>query len=279
MNYITPNVGLGLRPSLKSEILNFPESFDCLEFIADAYFALTDFQDKELSNLSDLFTLIPHGLSLSIGSVERPPQSYLDTIARLLEVVQPTYYSDHFAITRTLEKALGHLSPLWYTDEVLDVVIKNVTSIQRFLGIPLVLETITHEFNIPCSTLSQSEFITAVCNETGCGILLDVTNIFINSKNLDTDPKAFISSLPKSSIKQLHIVGYTTDNTGLLLDTHSSAIQPELWELYDYTLSVCNPDYVIIERDSHFPDITELIAEVKRARTPVINHGGIDVIS
>jgi len=265
-------IGIGFRHGLTPGIFSAASEFDCVEIIADSYFFLTRAKYIQIKDLLNLFTIIPHGLRLSIGSVERPPQSYLDNIVRLLEVINPPYYSEHFAITGIPEIDIGHLSPIWYTDEVLDVVIKNVRSIQNFLGIPLVLETITHPFYIPCSSMTQEEFITIVVNETGCGILLDVTNIFINSKNFNTDPKAFINRLPKQSIKQLHIVGYTTDDMGFLLDTHSKSIQPGIWELYEYTMSVCNPDYVIIERDSNFPDITELVAEVKRARMPPIYH-------
>ena len=97
-------------------------------------------------------------------------------------------------------------------------------------------------------------------------VYCDVTNIFINAENLGGDAKAFIKGLPKQAIKQLHIVGYTTDTTGFLLDTHSSAIQPEIWELYEYIISTCNPEYVIIERDSNFPNIDELVTEVNHAR-------------
>ncbi|MDF5723698.1 MAG: DUF692 family protein, partial [Rhizonema sp. PD37] len=227
-------IGLTFRRVLnKTQVLNYKDSFDCLEFLVEEYSALSNVHLKELRNLSNLFTLIPHGLSLSIGSVERPPQSYLDTIARLLEIVQPKYYSEHFAFTQTSQKNLDCLSPLWYTNETLDIVIKNVINIQSFLGLPLILENIAHPFNLPCSTLSQEDFITAVCNETKCGILLDITNLFIDFKNFGSHPKKFIERLPKSSIKQLHIAGYLVDKEGFLWDTHSSGITQEIWELYD----------------------------------------------
>lgn len=259
-------VGLGFRRSLKSDIFNFKGSFDCLEIIAEQFLNLTAFQREELNDLANSFTVIPHGLRLSIGSVDRVSQLYLDNIARLLEIIQPPYLSDHFAITGNSNIDIGHLSPIWYTDEALEVVIGNIITIQRFLGIPLIFETITHPFNIPGNTMSQEEFITKVCAETGCGILLDVANIFINAQNLGGDAKAFIRGLPKKVIKQLHIVGYTKDYTGFLLDTHSTAIQPEIWDFYEYIVSICNPEYVIIERDSNFPNIAELVTEVNHAR-------------
>jgi hypothetical protein len=266
-----PKIGLTFRRSInKSQILNFQDSFDCLEFLIESYSTLSEPQLEELRRLSNLFTLIPHGLNLSIGSVERPPQSYLDTIARLLEITQPPYYSEHFAFTQTKQINLGALSPLWYTEELLDVVITNIINVQRFLGLPLILENIAHSFNIPCNTMSHEQFITNVCHETNCGILLDVTNIYIDSKNFGIDPKAFINKLPLASIKQIHIAGYLEKN-GFLLDTHSTAITSDIWELYDYAMSVCSPDYVIIEREFNFPPIIEIITEIERAKIPMMN--------
>jgi len=192
-----PQIGLGFRRGLKTEIIKHKKHFNCVEIVADSYLHVTKFQIKELLDLYDSFTILPHGLRLSIGSVERPPQSYLDSIVKLLDITQPPYYSDHFAITDITYKTLGHLSPIWYTDRCLEIVINNIQSIQSFLGIPLVFETITHPFEIPCGTMSQEQFITLVCQETGCGILLDITNIFINSQNFGNSPEDFIKNLPR----------------------------------------------------------------------------------
>jgi uncharacterized protein (UPF0276 family) len=262
--------GIGFRRELKQTILEYHNSFDCLEIISEQFLSLNQLQKQELAELASRFILIPHGLSLSIGSVSRPSQSYLDSIAYLLEIIQPPYYSDHFAITgltSNLEDIdIGHLSPLWYTEEALEVVIKNIQEVQSFLGIQLVLETITHPFNIPYNSLSQGEFISKVQQETNCGILLDITNIFINAQNLGGLPEQFIDNLPKDAIKQLHIVGYAEDPQGFLLDTHSTSIQKELWELYKYAVSVCQPEFVIIERDEDFPTIDELLRELQLIR-------------
>jgi uncharacterized protein len=260
-------IGIGFRRPLKSGLWKFRESFDCLEVIAEQFLQFTSFQLQELKALSNSFSIIPHSLRLSIGSVERPPQSYLDSLARLLEILQPPYLSDHFAVTGSSSIDIGHLSPIWYADETLEVVIANINAIQTFLGIPLIFETITHPFNIPHGTMSQEQFIAIACAETGCGILLDLTNIFINAMNFGGEAKAFVERLPKQAIKQFHIIGYEIDPTGFLVDTHSTSIQHDIWKIYDDVLTYCQPEYVIIERDANFPNITELVAEVNRART------------
>jgi uncharacterized protein len=258
--------GIGYRRPLRSGIVAHQESIDCLEIITEQFLPLTPSRRWELEELLQSFTLLPHGLKLSIGSVDRPNQTYLDDIARVLEVVNPPYYSDHFAITGTSEVDIGHLSPMWFTEEALDVVVRNINQVRDFLKIPLVFETITHPFYLPGATMSQEQFISEVCSATGCGILLDVVNIYINAMNLGGDAKEFVRGLPLESVRQLHIVGYSTDDSGFLIDGHSNGIQPEVWSLYDDIMSVCRPEFVVIERDANFPGISELVEEVEHAR-------------
>ena len=151
--------------------------------------------------------------------------------------------------------------------------IANTREAQRFLGRQLVLETITHPFLIPGATMSPAEFITAACRETGCGVLLDVTNVYINARNAGEDPRAFIRALPLHSVRQLHLVGYAREADGTYVDCHSHAIQDDIWALYDYVMAFCSPDFVIIERDDNFPEIAKLIAEADRARVPLDGDG------
>ncbi|MGA8025513.1 MAG: DUF692 domain-containing protein [Bryobacteraceae bacterium] len=262
------NVGIGFRRELEQGIFDYQSSFDCLEIIAESYFEPTRTAIEELFRLKNTFRLVPHGLRLSIGAVERPRQSYLDELARLLDRIDAPYHGDHFALTGANGIELGHLSPLWYTDEGLDTVISNIRGAQRFLGRQLVLETITHPFLIPGATMSPAEFIAAACRETGCGVLLDVTNVYINARNAGEDPSVFIRALPLKSVRQIHLVGYAREADGTYVDGHDQAIQDDLWALYDYTMTLCSPEFVIIERDGNFPDVAELAAETERARRP-----------
>jgi uncharacterized protein (UPF0276 family) len=262
-------VGIGYRRELRDGIFARRDSFDCLEVIAEAYFEPSRARLDELRRLKDAFRLVPHGLRLSIGAVERPPQSYLDELARFLDRIDAPYHGDHFALTGAAGVELGHLSPLWYTEQCLETVIANTRQVQRFLGRQIVLETITEPFVIPGATLSPPEFITAVCRETGCGVLLDVTNVFINARNAGRDPLDFVRALPLEAVRQVHLVGYARAADGTYIDGHVHAVQDDLWALYDDALALCAPEFVIIERDGHFPDMAELVAEVERARAPL----------
>lgn len=260
------NFGIGYRRQIASETIANHNEFDCLEIIVEQFLPLNHSKLRELEKLRSQFTLIPHGLGLSLGSVDRPGEKYTDAILQILEVIDPPYYSDHLAMVSTENHNIGHLSPVWYTEESLEVTSRNIQEIQDLFGIPLVIETITQPFVLPGNTISQEDFIRLICEITKCEILLDITNLYINSKNLGGDPKAFIDRLPQASIRQIHLVGYSIGTSGRHVDSHSKPIQSELWKLYEYVMSRCSPSFVIIERDDDFQGISDIVNDLKNAR-------------
>lgn len=265
-----PAVGVGYRREIAAQLDEYAGSIDCLEIIAESYLQPTPARLHELDRLRAGFPLITHGLRLSIGSVDRPPASYLRDVARLLDYIDAPYHSDHFAVTSAAGLEFGHLSPLWYTADGLATVIANVSQVQDQLGRQLVLETITETFAIPGATMEMPDFVTEVCATTGCGVLLDLTNVYINAHRAGFDPKTIVDRLPLHAVRQLHLVGYGVDGSGRLVDSHADPVQPELWQLYDYVRSVCSPQVVILERDDDIPALGDLVAELDRARlTPV----------
>lgn len=258
--------GIGYRREIADATWQYQGAFDCLEIIADSFIRPSAAKLAELDRLRSAFVLVPHGLRLSIGSADRPSPSYLRDLAWLLDRIGAPYHSDHLAMTSAAGIELGHLSPLWYTSEGLATVIANVRAARLALGHQLVLETITEPFTIPGATMTMPEFVTEVCAATGCGLLLDVTNIYINARNAGQDPADIVGQLPLAAVRQLHLVGFGTAADGTLIDSHSEPVQPELWSFYDYVRGMCQPEFVIIERDADFPEITELAREVSRAR-------------
>lgn len=258
--------GLGYRRRMSDSIWRHASEIDSLELITEHFIPLTESRRREIESLKESFTLIPHGLGLSIGSVDRPPAEYMDMLARVVRVMEPDYYSDHFAITDTARRRLGHLSPIWCTHENLEVTIRNVEVAQDLLGVQLVLETITQPFRMPHRELSENEFIRVVAERTGCGILLDVTNVLINEANLSIDSSAYITSLPASAVKQYHLVGYGSDDYGDLVDSHSHAIQEKVWDMFERSLAHAPPDNIIIERDDDAPDVSDMVEEIRKAK-------------
>jgi len=262
-----PRVGLAYRSKFEADIASLRDATDCLEITTDEFLRLTPTDCDRLRRLRSMFTLLPHGLELSIGSASPPPQTYLDRVARVLELIDPPYYSDHLALTAGGEVSLGHFAPVWCTEEGLEAVVRNVSLVQDFLGLPLLLETITRPFDLPGAAMDESEFFQRLVRATGGGVLLDVTNVYLNAHNLGGDPAAFIRALPTSEVRQVHLAGFDQEASGYLLDTHAQTIQPEIWDLYATALDVCQPEFVIIERDANFPPLADLLAEVARARS------------
>jgi uncharacterized protein (UPF0276 family) len=161
---------------------------------------------------------------------------------------------------------LGHLSPLWFTEETLHRVIDNVSFVQDYLGKPLILENLTSFFDIPGGTISQEDFFHRLVAATGCGVLLDITNVYINSVNHHFDPLAFLARLPLEQVVQVHLAGGLWLNDRILADTHSEPVQKESWDLLKALVARCRVRGVIIEHDANFPEMDLLLQQIRRAR-------------
>lgn len=257
-------VGLGYRTELREGILANRERIDFLEILADNY--LQEPSDlATLEELCDLFPVIPHGVDLSIGSVMPLESSYLRAIKRVSDLTRAPYYSEHLCMTRVPGRDIGHLAPLWFTEELLQQVANRVSRLQDFLGKPLVLENVTYMLEIPHGTLSQTAFFRRLVETTGCGILLDVTNVFINATNHHFDPDAFLSKMPLDHLVQVHLAGGYWRHRWLV-DGHSELVPPEIFALFQTLTSLCSVKNIIFEHDAHFPPITDLLKQMDYAR-------------
>ncbi len=257
-------VGLGFRREIKQEILAARETLNFLEVITERYLNHPR-EIEELEELCAVFPVIPHGVSLSAGSMTPPNTRYLQGIKRISDITKAPYYSEHLCMTKAPGIDLGHLSPLWFTEETLRRVIQTVSSVQDYLGKPLILENVTYYFAIPGGEMSQEEFFHRLVAATNCGILLDITNVYINSVNHGFDPIAFLERLPLDHVVQVHLAGGYWLND-LLLDGHSEPVQAESWDLLKELVTRCQVKGVLIEHDSNFPAMELLLQQVRRAR-------------
>jgi uncharacterized protein (UPF0276 family) len=256
--------GLGYRRELKEGILAARDAIDFLEIVADQFLYDPDALE-ELEAICEQFTVIPHGIGLSIGSPVRDDH-YLRGIRRISDVTAAPYFSEHLAVTRAPGIDLGHLSPVWFAQPALQCATDNVHRVQNLLGKPLVLENITYPFEIPSSEMTQAEFFTSLVEATGCGILLDVTNVYINSENHHFDAVEFLKSLPLDRVMQIHLAGgYLKD--GILVDGHSEPVEEGTWKLLERLTELTPVRASILEHDANFPESIDLLVEqVARAR-------------
>ena len=267
----TLGAGLGFREPIKGQLFLNRHAADFLEITADHFFDPSPAKAAELELLAGHFTLIPHGLNLSLGSADGLDERYLERFAKLVQRVKPPWWSEHIAFTRAGGVEIGHLAPLPFTSEAIDTLCKNIAHAKSVIGPNLILENITFNLRLPGAEMSEPEFVTKVLESSDCGMLLDVANLHINSVNHGYDPLTFLDGLPLDRIVQLHFVG-EEEAPGQLIDSHCHATTPPIWALFEEVIKRAPVKGVILERDDQFPPFAELATEMAQARAILNRH-------
>lgn len=258
-------VGMGYRDPLRKEILQYTDGIDFLEITADNFLQSPNTRWVFLDALRSRYSLIPHGLNLSLGSAEGLNREYLSELTELVQRVNPPWWSEHIAFTKAEGVEIGHLSPLPFNRESIDAFCDNVCEAQDRIETPLILENITYTVDLPWHEMEENKFLGELLDRTGCGLLLDVTNLFINSQNHGYDPVEFLKTIPAERIIQLHFVGGMMKD-GKWIDNHSQNTQDDIFQLIDSVLQYAPVKGVILERDANFPPFTTITDELERAR-------------
>ena len=258
-------VGIGFREPFRSELFLSQDKVDFLEIVADHYLDASKEKRRELDLLSNHFSIIPHALDLSLGSAEGIDETYLNQLAELIGYLQPPWWSEHIAFTKAGGISLGHLSPLPYTRESIETLCHNIEKVKRHIETPLILENITHTVEFPFSEMDEAAFLTEVLERTDCGMLLDVTNLYTNSKNHEFDAFEFFERLPLDRIVQMHFAGGHW-HQGTLIDSHSQPTPPDVWSLMERILGRVSVNGVILERDKNLPPFQSLVEELGQMR-------------
>lgn len=252
-------VGIGYRRELGAWIRSKPPELGCLEITAEHFFGE---DDSLLRDLREDYPLFVHGLGLSLGTAGPLDRETLEDFARVVRSADPLWISEHVAFTRTSEVDLGHLNPIARTPETLGLLRDHCIELRERCGKPLILENITSHLRTP-GTMSETEFLNRLCEEAGCGVLLDVTNLFINSRNHRFDPGRWLREIEPKRIVQLHVVGYSV-RQNRWEDLHAQGIQQDLWSLIEEALAYAPVQAVIVERDANFPRPEVLAEELSR---------------
>ena|SRR5579884_4177724 len=256
--------GLGYRQSMRAEVFQCQDEIDWLEIVAEHYADPSPVVREDLDLLRAHFPLIPHGIDLSLGSAEGIDRVRLEWMANLVERIEPPYWSEHIAFTRAGGIEIGHLSPLPFTREALDVLTHNIRTAREAVSDPRILENITYIVEMP-SEMTEAQFLCELVERTDCGLLLDVTNLYTNAVNHGYDLDAFLADAPLERVVQLHITGGEWAGD-LLIDSHSAATPPEVWQLLEEVVARAPVKGVLLERDEKIPPISELLPDLARAR-------------
>lgn len=251
-------IGVGYRQELAAWIESGPPEIACLEITAEHFY------EGGLDRLRRLRARMPlyvHGLGLSLGSPEPLDAAALRQFSKVVVAADPVWISEHIAFTRAGGIDLGHLNPVSPSPENLELLTRHARELSDACGKPLLLENITSHLRLE-GTLAETKFLNRLCDAADCGLLLDVTNLFINARNHDFDPHAWLRELDPARIVQLHLVGYALRD-GVYHDHHASAIQPELLELAREVVRYAPVQAVIVERDWDFPEPAAMAAELR----------------
>ena len=261
-------VGVGFRYPLGAWIDSRLEEVECLEITAEHFF---DGGENLLGRLRKAYPLYVHGLGLSLGTPGPLDRETLESFARVVEIADPEWISEHISFTRTQDVDLGHLNPLRPDKNNADLVADHAREVSERCGKPIILENITSHLKLQ-GELSETEFLNRLCEKADCGLILDVTNLYVNAKNHGFDPRSWLRDIEPKRIVQLHVVGYTK-HQGHWEDYHAEPIQDDLRELIADVCAYAPVRAVIIERDSHFPPVAELAQELATLRNMLENHG------
>jgi uncharacterized protein (UPF0276 family) len=267
-------IGIGYRSAIADWTRLHLDHFDTLEITVDHCIHGTASQRAEIFDLVDQIPLTAHGIGLSIGTDMPLDPAYLDEVAAIVEQLKAPAYSEHLAFTRVPGRDLANLLPIPRTEKVAEQIVGKVRTVQSCISVPFLLENITYVFQWPDSQMSDAEFLNLVCRETGCGLLLDVENVYLNARNHGFDPRAFLNDLAPGLVHEIHVAGGITvqdDSIGrpILADSHSHPIPEEALRLLDYTLTRHHPKTIIVERDDRLDEGEEILEDVDRVRARV----------
>jgi uncharacterized protein (UPF0276 family) len=258
-------LGLGLRHAHFHHLLHNPPGVAWFEIISENFMDDHGYSRHVLERLARDLPMVMHGVSLSLGSVEPLDMEYLAGLRALADWLGPAWISDHLCWTHAGGHNTHDLMPLPLTEEALDHVAERVLRVQDYLRRPLVIENPSTYLELTSSTMPEWELLSALTARTGCGLLLDVNNVFVSSYNQGTDPEVYLRGLPPDRVVQIHVAGPTAYDR-YLVDTHDHPVPTEVWRLYRLAQELTGGVSTLLEWDAAIPPYPDLVAELDKAR-------------
>ena len=270
-NRLPNGVGVGYKAQHFQDIIDNPTPVTWLEVHAENYMGDGGRPLAQLRHLAERFPISVHGVGLSIGGEDALDRDHLARLKHLCDWLQPASFSEHLAWSSHDSAYLNDLLPLPYTQATLTRVADHIDQVQETLGRPMLLENPSSYLAFAQSTLTECEFLRALVQRTGCGLLLDVNNVFVSATNLQSDPRSYIDAFPLDAVGEIHLGGHDEDEdehgAPLLIDSHGKPVVDPVWALYEHTLTAAGPRPTLIEWDNDVPDWPTLAAEAQRAAT------------
>jgi len=261
-------LGVGLRNQHFQHILEHGANVDWFEIISENFIDNHGYARYVLDRIRCDTPVVMHGVSMSIGSSDPLDFGYLAKLKQLAQEIQPAWISDHLCWTGVATINSHDLLPLPLNDESFKHVAQRIRIVQDFLERPLILENPSTYLQFRHSTMTEQAFLSGLCEETGCGLLLDVNNVYVSAYNHDFDAEAYLRELPPRHIVQIHLAG-PTDCGDYLIDTHDQPVPSAVWKLYALAQQLTGGVSSLLEWDANIPPYPELLAELNKARLAI----------
>ncbi|WP_426237912.1 DUF692 domain-containing protein [Pseudomonas sp. TWP3-2] len=274
---LPPRAGLGLKTGHFNEVLDSRPDLGFFEVHAENHMVAGGPFHHFLGLIREQYPLSLHGVGLSIGAEGALDAQHLQRLTELIERYQPHSFSEHLAWSSHGPVFLNDLLPLAYDTPTLKRVCEHIDQVQNRLQRPMLLENPATYLAFQRSTIDEPEFIREVIQRTGCGLLLDVNNVYVSCINHQRDPLAYMDALPLHAVGEIHLAGFAEDSDSLgdrlLIDDHGAPIDQAVWALYRQVLARVGPVATLIERDNQVPTFDVLLAEAQRAEALLIRAG------
>jgi hypothetical protein len=258
--------GLGFRMPHFADVMRRKDEVPWLELLLDNWLCEDGIVADRLQTIIKTFPVSFHGVGLSLASSSPIDDDYLGRVKNLLDQSEALVYSEHLSFSRTGTQFIPDLLPFPFTSETLDHVAQKIDHVQTFLNRQMLIENVSAYIDFPNNDFSEEEFISDLVKRTGCGLLLDVNNMYVNQVNLGRNAKQALEHLPLEAVQEVHLGGHEVAD-GYLIDAHNNKVCDEVWEIYQQTITLTGPVASLIEWDNDIPSFDILLHEQQRAQT------------
>lgn len=260
--------GIGLRSAHKTEFLNGTPNVPWLEVHSENYFAPGGVAHTSLARIRAQYPVSLHGVGLSLGSTDPLDRAHLARLRELVRRYEPVFVSEHVSWSSIGGRFVNDLLPLPASREALEHLVLRVDETQDYLGRRILVENVTSYLALGAAEMPEHCFFAELAQRTGCGVLLDVNNLYVNECNHGTSAAAFIAGLPVGSVGEIHLAGHSIhdyDGERVVVDTHDTQVCAEVWALYERAVARFGRVPTLIEWDSRLPELDVLVAEARHA--------------